>query len=197
MGKSELDFVNNEKDRIRKEKIKLRRALTNEQIKKLSDEICKRIIASEEYRKSEKILVYNAVNGEVSLKNLIETAKTDGKTLAYPLCKANREMAALVPENDKAFIAGAFGIPEPDESRSEVIEPEQIDMVICPMTAFDEKCRRLGMGGGYYDRYLPRCRNSYIAAAAYEFQKINEVPAGEFDFKVQAVYTEKNIYMSE
>lgn len=174
--------------------IRLRKGLTKEQVMELSYKICGRVIDSEEYKKAEKILVYNAVNGEVSLKKLIETAKKEGKIIAYPLCRKNRKMDALVPKSADAFVSGAFGIMEPDERRSVIIEPEEIDLVICPLTAFDESGRRLGMGGGYYDRYLPKCKNAYIAAAAYEFQKIAEVPADEFDFWMHTVFTEKNIY---
>jgi hypothetical protein len=64
----------------------------------------------------------------------------------------------------------------------------------CGTFAFDEEGRRLGMGGGYYDRYLPECVNAYVAAAAYEVQKAEEIPADEYDVPVDAVISEKRIY---
>ena len=40
------------------------------------------------------------------------------------------------------------------------------DLVLVPCTAFDAACRRVGKGKGYYDRYLPRCRNAVALGVA-------------------------------
>ena len=62
------------------------------------------------------------------------------------------------------------------------------------LTGFDEACRRLGMGGGFYDRYLPKCVNAGIVAVAFECQKAKEVPAEAWDKPVDAVFTEDAVY---
>lgn len=182
------------KEEIRKEKIKLRGAFSQDEVGALSKRICERILESEEYKKAENLLIYNAVNGEVKLDAVAEAARSDGKTVAYPLCIDKGEMKALVPNAEKSFVKGAYGIMEPDENYSVLMRPEELDLVICPLTAFDEKGRRLGMGGGYYDRYLPKCRKAFIAAAAYELQKVEEVPVEDTDAAVDVVFTEDSVY---
>jgi 5-formyltetrahydrofolate cyclo-ligase len=179
---------------IRKEKIKSRKNFSGSDVERLSEKICARILASEEYKKAKKLLIYNAANGEADLSAIAAAARLGGKTVAYPLCLKGRQMAALVPEDDGAFVRGAFGIMEPDINRSRELAPEELDLVICPLTAFDESCRRLGMGGGYYDRYLPKCKNAVIAAAAYEMQKADEIPVEENDVLVDIIFTESNVY---
>ena len=72
--------------------------------------------------------------------------------------------------------------------------PEEIDLVVCPCSGFDEDRNRLGMGGGFYDRYLPKCEKAAKIAVAFEAQKIPEVPMDEWDIPVEAVFTERARY---
>ena len=74
------------------------------------------------------------------------------------------------------------------------IRPEEIDLVICPCTVFDEAGGRMGMGAGFYDRYLPRCVNARIAAVAFEAQKADCVPMEAWDRPMDLVFTEKAVY---
>lgn len=90
---------------------------------------------------------------------------------------------------------GSFGIMEP--TKGFVARPEEIDLVICPCTGFDENMNRLGMGGGFYDRFLPLCKNAKVIAVAYEAQKIARVRTHEHDVPMDAVVTEETIYRSE
>lgn len=182
------------KTALRKEKIQMRRELGEDRVSALSCKICARILESEEYKQAKTILVYNAVNNEVSLENIAKAAEADGKRVAYPLCLDEGKMEAYVPKSKEAFAPGAYGIMEPVASLCEKIEPGDLDLVICPLTAFDDKCQRLGMGGGYYDRYIPRCKNAVIAAAAYEMQKADAVPFDENDVTVDIIFTETQVY---
>ena len=102
-------------------------------------------------------------------------------------------MRALVPESADAFIKGAFGIWEPDPLRSRELLPEEIGLVICPCVGFSGR-HRLGMGKGFYDRFLPTCVNAKAVAVAFETQRIAELPTQPHDFTVAAVFTEKGEY---
>ena len=113
------------KTAIRKEKLGRRRHMENAEVSLLSRKICERIIASGEYKSAENLLIYNHINNEVDLALLAEHARGAGKKLAYPLCFSRGEMNAFEPMSDDAFINGAFGIREPDEKRSRLIEPEE------------------------------------------------------------------------
>ena len=180
---------------LRKEKIRARESLAEEVRIRYSAEICRRISETQAYKDAETVMIYKWVRGEVRLDEFERAALADGKILVYPLCISKTEMIAVRPGPDEdAWTAGAFGIREPDPAKGEVVPPGDIDLVISPCSSFDDKCRRLGMGGGYYDRYLPECRNAKVIAAAYEVQRADEIPADEYDRPVNAVITEKNIY---
>ena len=187
--------LNEYKKKLRKEKIRAREALPEEDRIRYSAEICGRIVRTPEYAEADIIFVYKWVRGEVRLDELEKQAASDGKRLIYPLCVSTSEMLAVEPgAGDDAWTdSGFMGIREPVPEKGRIIDPAEIDLVIAPCSAFDEKCKRLGMGGGFYDRYLPECTGAKIIAAAYEVQCAEEIPAEEFDFTPGAVVTEERL----
>ena len=106
-------------------------------------------------------------------------------------------MLALEPAGRGSWKTGSFGIPEPDPTLCRQAGPAEIDLVVCPCTAFDEGCMRIGMGGGYYDRFLPLCRNAAVVAAAFDCQKAPAVPCCGTDIRMDAVFTETAVYPSD
>ncbi|WP_425755859.1 5-formyltetrahydrofolate cyclo-ligase [Ihubacter sp. rT4E-8] len=186
-----------ERDALRKEKIRARNSLTPIERKALSNRISCRIAGSEEFRRAETILLYKGVRGEVRLDLLEEMASKAGKRLSYPLCIESGEMIALIPEDETAWKKGSFGILEPVRQRAVLIAPQSIDLVLCPCTVFDRFCGRMGMGGGYYDRYLPMCENACIAAVAFEVQRAAEAPMESWDRPMDMVFTEAKCYIAD
>ena len=174
-----------------------RKAIPKEERAEKSLAICRRLVESEWYRNAGTILAYHAFGAEADLSAFLEQANSDGKRVCLPCCISETEMTALLPRGEDSFRTGAFGIREPIPEQSEAIPPEDIDLVICPCSGFDESCRRIGMGAGYYDRYLPQCKNAAIVAAAFEAQKLPEVCTDPYDHPLDAVITETNTYKKE
>ena len=173
---------------LRREKIQAREVLLPEERREFSAAIVQRLALLPEYRAAETVMLYRAVKGEVRLEGL------SGKRFVWPLCIGEGEMIALLPENESAWQRGYCGIPEPVRRRSREIAPEEIDLVICPCTVFDPACRRMGMGKGFYDRFLPRCEKARFVAVAYEAQKTELLSANPWDVPMDAVITEKTVY---
>ena len=173
---------------LRREKIQAREALLPEVRREFSAAIVQRLALLPEYQAAETVMLYRAVKGEVSLDGL------SGKRFVWPLCIGEGEMIALLPENETAWHEGYCGIPEPVREWSEEISPGEIDLVICPCTVFDPACRRMGMGKGFYDRFLPRCEKARFVAVAYEVQKTELLSANPWDVPMDAVVTEKAVY---
>lgn len=192
-------MLSDRKRELRKSRISAREGLTEEERIAKSSEICKNITMLPEYAVAETIFIYKWTRGEVKLDALEEAAARDGKRLVYPLCISRTEMIAVEPGagEDAWKDSGSFGIREPDPEKGRICDSSEIDLVICPCSSFDEEGHRLGMGGGYYDRYLPDCVNAARIAAAFEVQKADSVPADEHDCIVDAVVTEKSCYINK
>ena len=149
--------------------------------------ICARILAMPCFQKAENLLLYAAFGGEVDLAVLAEQAARLGKTVAYPVCEENFTLTAAVPGPD-GWEVGAYGI------RTPVLERAALVLVLVPCTAFDAVCRRVGMGKGYYDRYLPGCRNAVALGVAFEAQRVPEAAAEEQDRRLDGFVTERKVY---
>ena len=186
---------------LRKEKIAAREALSPEERAEKSRAICANILQTPEYAKAKTVFIYKFVKGEVQLKALEEANEAlpaaERKTFLYPLCIEDRQMLAIEPGSvdmgSDAWKKGAFGIPEPVLEMGRVIPPEDIDLVVSPCSSFDESGMRLGMGGGYYDRYLPKCTKADVMLVAYECQGCEAVPAEPWDVPVPCIVTEERV----
>ena len=153
-----------------------------------SQRICEKLTATEEYRRAKTVFLFRAIRSEADLSAFADRAKRDGKELAYPYCEDCTHMLALKPGNE--WEKDRFGIPAPVRELAEVCEPTEIDLVLCPCTAFDEEGRRLGMGAGYYDRFLKKCTRAYKILVAFEAQRLDRVCTEDFDVPMDAVITE-------
>jgi 5-formyltetrahydrofolate cyclo-ligase len=72
-------------------------------------------------------------------------------------------------------------------------EPLTPDWLLVPLLAFDRAGRRLGYGGGYYDRTLAALPGATAIGVAYACQALDEVPAGPDDARLAAIATEAGL----
>jgi 5-formyltetrahydrofolate cyclo-ligase len=126
---------------------------------------------------------------EWDTRPLAARALSAGKRVIVPRVDRVARMLRLhaVVDLDVDVVAGYLGIPEPRESLP-IVEPFAIDWVLVPGVAFDAAGRRLGYGGGFYDRLLPLIRATVPRiVGAFDVQIVDEVPAGPHDQRVDAV----------
>ena len=127
-------------------------------------------------------MIYKAFGSEVDLSEL----EKEDKVFSYPVCLDDNKMKAVVPLD--GFYLNKYGIQEPIG-----IEAVDIDLVICPLVGFDSNLYRIGYGKGYYDRFLEKV-DCPVIGVAYDFCRVEKVPKGCFDKKLDIIYSEENIY---
>jgi 5-formyltetrahydrofolate cyclo-ligase len=82
-----------------------------------------------------------------------------------------------------------------DSTTNQKIEPDQIATMIVPLVAFNSACRRLGMGGGFYDRYVPKINKKIpIYGIAYDQQFVKDLPCELHDIALTAIITQSRIW---
>ena len=175
---------------LRKQYILARESLSPAERAEKSFRAAERIAALPEFRAARTVMLYRAVRGELTLDALPGFPLSAGKRFVYPRCVSRTELAALLPGS---WTTGAFGIPEPAEETSARIPPGEIDLVICPGTAFDDSGSRMGMGGGYYDRFLPDCVRAVRVMAAFELQRAPFLPCSGQDIAMDIIVTESAV----
>ena len=158
-----------------------RKALAAPQRAAANAALCRRVLELDAYRTAHTLLLYAAFGGEADLAAVAAEAARQGKTVAYPV-------------GADGWAVGQYGIHAPVLERSTLLQPEQLDLVLVPCTAFDADCRRVGMGKGYYDRYLPRCTRAVKIGIALEVQRVPRAAVDAHDQRLDAFVTERGIY---
>ena len=76
-----------------------------------------------------------------------------GKTVALPRLLPGHGMQARLFCPNRPLVQHPYGLWEPDEG-CPIIPREHIDLALVPAVCYDKSGFRLGLGGGYYDRWL-------------------------------------------
>lgn len=156
-----------------------------------SAEISKRLFALAELESAVTVLAFSSIRNEVRTRPSMEAAWSAGKRVALPRVVGDGLSLHLI-DRETVLVDGAFSVPEPP-TQAASIEPGGIDFALVPALAVDPRGYRIGYGGGYYDRLIPRLVNACTCALAYDFQLIAEVPELPFDVAVDMVVTDERL----
>jgi 5-formyltetrahydrofolate cyclo-ligase len=157
-----------------------------------SRSIAERISMLPAFAAARTILLTLPFRGEWDTRPLAQAVIAAGKTVVVPRVDGVARMLDLhsIADLDRDLVAGYQGIPEPRADCPRVPR-DAIDFVLVPGVAFDQAGRRLGYGGGYYDRLLPLLsKRAARIAGAFELQLVDLVPAAPHDIAVDAIVTE-------
>jgi 5-formyltetrahydrofolate cyclo-ligase len=152
------------------------------------------LAASPELRASRRVALYAALRGELPSRPLYEVARAAGKTLLWPRAggAAGLEFAPCARWED--LRPERYGVLAPGREQA-ALTLAAGDLVLVPGLAFDGWGRRLGRGGGHYDRALRAAPRGVVAlGVGFDFQRIEEVPVGPDDAPVAAVLTETGVW---
>jgi len=103
-----------------------------------------------------------------------------------PKIEPHGQMSHWRYQKGQELIAGPKGILEPANGLLMTEEPE---LIIVPGLAFSRDGKRIGYGGGYYDRFLSNKKDIPKWCIAYSFMLRDEIPSEDFDIIVDKVFT--------
>jgi 5-formyltetrahydrofolate cyclo-ligase len=150
-----------------------------------------RMLASGPCRGTRCAMLFLSVPGEPDLTELGRVLSARGVRVCLPRVDwANGTMtAALIRDPDRDTVLSRHGVREPNAA-CPAVDRVELDFVAVPGLAFDGSGRRLGRGGGFYDRFLTGL-GAFTVGVGFEVQFLPFVPAGAGDVPVRAIVTER------
>lgn len=145
-----------------------------------------------EFQSARRIGLYLAQPREVQTRDLLEKVWTSGRRAAVPAWDARRQGYRYAwLDAGQPTQPGAYGILEP--SAPTWVGPDELDLLIVPCVAFDLYGRRLGHGGGHFDRLMSRQSGPRLCIA-FEGQRLTAVPFEPHDVALDIIVTERAVY---
>jgi len=139
--------------------------------------------------------IYLQNDNELGTEHLIRLLFQSDCKLYLPVISdySNNQMQFIRYQQDSQMRNNRFGISEP--INNEAISVNDLDIIFMPLTAFDLKGNRVGMGGGFYDRALAGISGEkpILAGLAYDFQEMPACPAESFDYSLQMILTPSKV----
>ena len=154
-----------------------------------SEAICRHLLALDEYKSAKVVFAFAGTEKEIDTSLFMNETIAAGKTLILPRCAAEHAIDLCVVRSMDDLEAGAYGILEPKKSCA-LVTAADIDFAVVPCLSFDRKGRRLGQGGGYYDRFLRRCTGDALLLCREALLRAH-IPQEPHDVRLPAVITER------
>jgi 5-formyltetrahydrofolate cyclo-ligase len=146
------------------------------------------------YRSARRVGLYAALSDELPLRACFEALRAAGRTALLPRVEEDGILSFRVVEAWGALQAGRYGVLAPTQG-AERCRPGEGDLVLVPGVGFDRAGHRLGRGGGYYDRTFGEPGGApLLCGVAYELQRVDAVPHGSHDRRMDAIVTERALY---
>lgn len=170
-------------------------------IKRASARVAARKLASylhtnRHFRDAKKIAAYLASDGEIDLTPSIRLAWRAGKQVYVPVLDKKGAMRFVRYRSNSTQDRAAMGLSEP-KFRDLLPRQASLDLVLVPLVAFDHEGRRLGRGGGHYDRYFQnqhlKRNRSLLMGVGHHCQQTARLTSAPWDVQLHAIATDRGI----
>lgn len=135
------------------------------------------------------------IRSEADIRPLLARLRQRGARTCVPVILDKETIVFRELSETTSLVSGSFGTAEPGPDAPE-LEP---DVLLVPLSAFDPEGRRIGYGGGYYDRAIARLREKGLArqviGIAFDCQEVPSVPAEPHDIPLDGILTESGLRM--
>jgi 5-formyltetrahydrofolate cyclo-ligase len=190
-----LNCPDREDDELRSRKVALRRQLLTERAHMAAPErsaagraIRDAVLSLPETQMAGTVAAYVSVGTEPDTRGLVYALWKRGTYVLLPLLLGDNDLDWASYEGPDSLAAAPRGLLEPTEPPRGPAAVTSADLVIVPALAVDRGGRRLGRGGGSYDRTLARVGAAVpTVALIYDGELLDEVPAGRRDQRVRMV----------
>ena len=186
-----MSDVTIQKQRLRQHLTQQRQQLSKADKQHFSEKISQHVLPYLQRKGVQQLLVYKALPVEVNTESLLHLTDIE---CFVPRMLADTAMQWVKVDKSTSWVQGAFGVLEPEQG--EIWKPNaQQSMIVCPLLGFDRQGNRLGMGKGYFDRWLAVFAQAIDEQVGFAFscQELPNVPTEQHDVPLTTIITEKGI----
>ena len=186
------------KSALRGQLRRARRALTIAEHRQRSYRAAAAILRATSFKCGARVAIYLPFDGETNTAPLLAAAARRGVRLFVPVVVDLRHRRLrFLPLSGKTR-RGVYGISVPHRS-GRALGPRWFDMIVVPLVGVDRGGRRLGMGGGFYDRALAfrrgrlHWRGPRLIGLCFDCQTADSICADPWDLRLDSVATESGL----
>ena len=154
---------------------------------------CSRLAELDAFERALIVMLYMPLPDELDLTSAAIRCFQTGKSVCVPFVDWRREDMYPVEAttfDDEQMELDERGLRRPKAGRP--IPISSIDLVVVPGLAFDTQGRRLGRGGGFYDRFLSKLpRRTRQLGICFDEQIVPSVPVDAHDAAMDQVVTDR------
>lgn len=179
------------RQRIREETLRRRDSIDPEVRRELSSTICIRVINFIEAHAVDTVMLYMNMRTEVETQDLLVHLLRANKIALAPVIEAEGLVPRRISDATSELVRHRFGMLQPNPDVCPAFPLTQIELIIVPGIAFDRKRFRIGYGGGYYDRFLPKCPQATWIGLAFDDQVIPDTLPQAWEVALHYIFSEK------
>src|SRR5882724_11129790 len=186
------------KESLRKKLRAQRRSLSDSDHRRHSSAAAKAILRLRMFSAGKRVALYLPFDREPDTAVLIRGARQRGVQIFVPVISDRRHCRLRFFPLRGETRRGAFGIAVP-RPRLTPVSPQWLDLIVIPLVGVDRDGRRLGMGGGYYDRALAFRRRRvhwmgpHLVGLAFDCQRTDSTFAEAWDVRLDSLATESGV----
>jgi 5-formyltetrahydrofolate cyclo-ligase len=186
------------KEKIRKHIRAQRRSLSTADHRHRSSLAAKAVAGLPMFRAGKRIALYLPFDRETDTAALIGAARRRGVRLFVPVIVDRRHSRIRFYPLDGKTRRGVFGIAVPS-SLARPLPSRWLNLIVVPLVGVDTAGRRLGMGGGFYDRALEFRRRRrhwagpHLVGLAFDCQRTDSTFAEPWDLSLDSLATESGL----
>ncbi len=181
---------------VRRRVLALRDAMDADDRARAAADVTRRVLGLPEVEAASTVLAFSSFGSELPMLPLIEALVARGIRVGLPVITGG-EIVARAWRPGEPTTTTSFCAEEP--AGGAPIDPVSIDVIVTPAVAVDRAGRRVGYGGGFYDRFLPRTRAGAARVAVVLAVQLvdDDLPAGSFDLPVDVIVTPDEVIRCE
>ena len=187
------------KSTLRKQYLTKRKTLSLAEIDKKSQQVCDIFFQEIDLKSAQFLHIFLPIKkqNEIDTFLIIRRLQTKFPLINIVVSRSNLEdfeMQHFILE-EQHLVENKWGILEPSSESRREVQPQEIDLVIIPLLAFDKQGNRVGYGKGFYDRFLQKCSPKALKVGFCLEEPIDFIEdLNEFDVKTDVCITSKNYW---